>query len=341
MENETTAMDSSLATFFTNTFDPNQIASDLAALKSFINQELAALAAAAAITSTTLTASTSSMVLTRRPRDLFLVYKSAFEQLIAATKSYRTLLVAIKRELDSAVARFEHEQSARDSRIARRRHAHHYSLTLANLEKRKSELIAQLNELTAHNHRLLDMLHSNSTNSSKDNENEQAQANVEPSGGLTSETTRATTAATTTTTTATRRRHRLIAGIDMEQATDLEYLEQMLAQLRVKSKQFDASKADNYCARSVKLDMERQLLAKIQRRDEMLAKREAIKSRTIVYKMALKIAEDYYAGRAGIAGIGGGGVGRAKTMRFTSIQDALGKTLLNSVLERQRSACRI
>ena len=113
---------------------------------------------------------------------------------------------------------------------------------------------------------------------------------------------------------------RMIPGVSLDKATDLEYLSSIL--VHVESKIVELTEAQNrkYANKQLKYDLQNQFFEKIEIRDNVIQERNNIRNRLFLYKLAMNTAKDYY---------------NNKSSNFTSIYDALTKTLAKNYLSRQ------
>ena len=113
---------------------------------------------------------------------------------------------------------------------------------------------------------------------------------------------------------------RLIPGVSLDKATDLEYLSSILMHVEAKIVELTEAQSRKYGNKQLKYDLQNQFFEKITIRDNVIQERNNIRNRLFLYKLAMHTAKDYY---------------HNKSSNFTSIYDALTKTLAKNYLSRQ------
>jgi hypothetical protein len=92
------------------------------------------------------------------------------------------------------------------------------------------------------------------------------------------------------------KRSRVLSGLNIEQATDIKYLSDILNKLEIKIRELNNDQKTKYSMKIRKDELKNALMDKIAKRDEFQIKNDSLKTKLYLYKIALQAAKGYYNG---------------------------------------------
>jgi hypothetical protein len=113
---------------------------------------------------------------------------------------------------------------------------------------------------------------------------------------------------------------KMVPGLSLENSLDLDYLSSILTMVEAKIVELKEAQTRKYANKQLKYDLQNQFFAKIAIRDNVLQERLNIRNKLFLYKLAMTTTKDYY---------------NNKNSGFTSIYDALSKTLAQNYIAKQ------
>ena len=113
---------------------------------------------------------------------------------------------------------------------------------------------------------------------------------------------------------------KMVPGLSLENSLDLNYLSSVLSLVEAKIVELNEAQSRKYSNKQLKSDLQTQFFEKIAIRDNVQQERNNIRNKLFLYKLAIQTTKDYY---------------NNKNSGFTSIYDALTKTLAKNYISRQ------
>lgn len=251
-------------------------------------------------------------------KEKYLIYKQAFGKVVSYVQVYKSLLSNIKKEYEFCINELETNQLDEEKSQEEIIRLEGSTETLYNLENRKKELEKKLDQTREENIRLernLDKLieenkkyrpnESDNLLSGKHFMTQDQFAFFKEKSQLAMDT----------------RPLGPIKGLSLERSTDLNYLTNLLNELESKIALIQTTKSKKYANKLHKKELEKRIFESMSVRDSAQDESVKLKNNMFLYKFAINLAKEYYKGNT----------------RYSSIQDALSRGLIESYLSRQKS----